>query len=143
MAFFSDRLISANKLIIAAAVAYTGAVGFAHADEAAQARANEAAFNHTRVTDLAKLAKFDRSLKACSAKFVNDWDSDATGDRNFPMPARPCFMNSPSMGAVVCDLKDCVGVDEWIADRKVAKAAGLPVEVPASHIHPDGWVNPE
>ena len=32
MAYFSDRLISANKLIIAAAIAYAGAVGFAHAN---------------------------------------------------------------------------------------------------------------
>lgn len=31
MARFSDHIVSANKLIIAAAVAYAGAVGFAHA----------------------------------------------------------------------------------------------------------------
>lgn len=32
MAYFSDRLISANKLILAAAVVYASAVTFAHAD---------------------------------------------------------------------------------------------------------------
>jgi hypothetical protein len=32
MAHFSDRVVSFNKLIIAAAVAYAGAVGFAHAN---------------------------------------------------------------------------------------------------------------
>jgi hypothetical protein len=34
MAHFSDRFVSANKLIIAAAVVYAGAVTLAHADQA-------------------------------------------------------------------------------------------------------------
>jgi hypothetical protein len=33
MAHFSDRVVSFNKLVIAAAVAYAGAVGFAHAQD--------------------------------------------------------------------------------------------------------------
>ena len=36
MAHFSDRLVSANKLIIAAAVIYAGAVSLAHADASDQ-----------------------------------------------------------------------------------------------------------
>jgi hypothetical protein len=33
MAYFSDRVVSFNRLVIAAAVAYAGAVTFAHADQ--------------------------------------------------------------------------------------------------------------
>jgi hypothetical protein len=50
MAYFSDRFFSANKLIIAAAVVYAGAVTFAHAFEmpSAQCQADPVCFAAAR-----------------------------------------------------------------------------------------------
>jgi hypothetical protein len=121
-----------NLLLTAAAFAalVMGApIGTAHAADSYAKKLAEmdAEFNHTRVVDLAKITKFDRSLKACSAKFVNDWNSDATGDRNFPMPSKPCVMNSESMGVVVCNSVDCVSTKEWITNSEdIAGALPIP-----------------
>jgi hypothetical protein len=73
MAYFSDRVVSFNKLVIAAAIAYAAAVGFAHAQVDPKAY-NTAATTLTACQVKAQKAlpnamRFHRLLAECKSDF--------------------------------------------------------------------------
>jgi hypothetical protein len=76
MTYFSDRLVSANKLIIAAAVIYTGTVTFARAMPPAQAQACAIAQANPSNDEFARLCR--DPVKA--GKILNGM---ATGEREY------------------------------------------------------------
>ena len=67
----------------------------------------------------AALAKFDPTLKACSAKFAAQWKK---GDGQGHMPITPCIINdvTPGTGAgiSVCNSDDCYSTEAWIENHK-------------------------
>jgi hypothetical protein len=70
----------------------------------------------------AKVSTDHHRLPACSAKFVDDWNSWVPvnpGDkRPFAMPTKPCRMNDPAISDQVCNSVDCYSTQEWATLNK-------------------------
>jgi hypothetical protein len=80
MAHFSDRIVSFNKLIIAAAVAYTGAVSFAHAGAVDPRLAH---FHAGKLTHDALVDWTDRCDAVAAEVDAGDAEAAAVANRRF------------------------------------------------------------
>jgi hypothetical protein len=139
MTTFSDRFVSLNKIVIAAAVLYTGAITFAHAAavdprQAAklacyadgQARFNAGKLTRGALDDWmdkcdAVAAEVDantgahaapqQTMPACSAKFVEQWNNWNGEKGAFAMPKTTCFLDEGNQVSLqVCGPKGCGGM---------------------------------
>jgi hypothetical protein len=90
MAHFSDRLFSVNKLIIAAAVIYTGAVTFAHAAQAQEATCEQRISTVKNDDDMARefvvKAKTPMFLAKSKQDQLTEWQSSLATYIHFQIP---------------------------------------------------------